>query len=182
VVEHVARHATVIPVKLFTLFATDERALAHLGRRRAALVRTAARVAGRQEWGVRVRLDRDAAARRWRAEARAGADGATTGTRFLLLRRAERVARQTLASHGRADVEAAFETLASLADDARRRPPDQVEGGDRLVLDAAFLLPRGRAARFRAAARATAARLAGLGYQLTLTGPWPPYHFVGGQA
>ena len=31
---------------------------------------------------------------------------------------------------------------------------------------------------FQAAVRAQAKKLAVLGYELTLTGPWPPYNFV----
>jgi hypothetical protein len=88
--------------------------------------------------------------------------------------------REALA-RGRADVDATFEALAQAADDARRRAADDVEG-TRLVLDAAFLLPPRRAAAFKRAARACAARLADLGYRLTLSGPWPPYNFVGGAA
>jgi len=48
------------------------------------------------------------------------------------------------------------------------------------VLDAAFLLAPSRLARFKKVARATAARLARHGYELTLSGPWPPYNFVAG--
>jgi hypothetical protein len=47
-----------------------------------------------------------------------------------------------------------------------------------VLLDAAFLLPARRAAAFRAAVRAAAGRLARRGIEVTLTGPWPPYHFV----
>ena len=83
---------------------------------------------------------------------------------------------------GREDVNTAFESLANVADDARRRPPDSVEGAARLVLDAVFLLPPRRLARFKKVARATATRLGRHGYELTLSGPWPPYNFAGGVA
>ena len=52
----------------------------------------------------------------------------------------------------------------------------------RLLLDAAFLVAHARRASFRAAAERAAARLGRDGYDLTLTGPWPPYNFVGDPA
>src|SRR5439155_594748 len=64
----------------------------------------------------------------------------------------------------------------------RRLRPDSVEGAARLLLDAAFLLTPSRAARFKKVARAAATRLGRRGYELTLSGPWPPYNFVGGVA
>jgi len=178
VVEHVARGATTIPLKLFTLFKTDERALAHIARLRPAIDRAAARVAGRQEWGIRVHLDEARARRAQRARATRATAGVASGTRFLLLKKQEQQAIREALARGRADVEAAFEALAQAADDARRRPPDAVDG-TRLVLDAAFLLPRRRLPAFKRAARASAGRLAQHGYTLTLSGPWPPYNFVG---
>ena len=53
-----------------------------------------------------------------------------------------------------------------------------LEGADQSLLDAAFLVRRGQAKPFQAAARKAKARLGRDGYELTLTGPWPPYNFV----
>ena len=44
VVHHVGRTATVLPAKLFTLFASDDRAVQNVAARRAALARTVARI------------------------------------------------------------------------------------------------------------------------------------------
>jgi hypothetical protein len=40
-------------------------------------------------------------------------------------------------------------------------------------------VPARRLASFKRTVRRRAAELAGHGYRLTLTGPWPAYHFVG---
>jgi len=75
------------------------------------------------------------------------------------------------------EAERVFKALTRLADDSRRRTP-AVEGPtSRMVLDAAFLVARADVRRFRGAAgeAARAARTHGL--TLSLTGPWPPYHF-----
>jgi len=73
---------------------------------------------------------------------------------------------------------ALFDELSRRADDSRRRPPPAGPAGRRVLLDAAFLVRRGRVKPFQAAVRKAATRLQRDGYELTLTGPWPPYNFV----
>ena len=80
VVEHFARRAgaTVVPMKLFTMFSTRDRARCRHrrpegGRSRASM----RRIAGAEEWGVRVLRGRPAAARRT-----ATAPRPTTGRRL----------------------------------------------------------------------------------------------------
>jgi len=179
VIEHVARSGAVVPMKLFTLFTSDARALAHVARSRARLGRILKRVAGRQEWGVRLTLDESRAAAAARRGRRAGLGGTGAGTRFLLRKRAEHGLAGRLAARARVEAERLYRALRLQADAARRRPPLAAPAGTRLLLDAAFLVPAGGAARFRSTARAIARRLATGGYRLTLTGPWPPYNFVG---
>jgi hypothetical protein len=180
VIEHCARVSTALPMKLFTIFSTDERALAHIARLRPGLGRIIKAVSGRQEWGVRIRLDAGQARARVRERAAKGAGDAASGTRFLLLKKQEQQAVREALEQGRSGVDTAYERLAALADDARRRPPDAGEVGARLVLDAAFLIAPARLPRFKAAAKKAAAGLAPHGYALTLSGPWPPYNFVTG--
>lgn len=178
VIEYCARAGTALPMKLFTIFSTDERALAHIARLRPALGRIIRAVAGRQEWGVRIRLDAGEARARVRERAASSTGDATSGTRFLLLKKQEQQAVRDALEQGRSGVDSAYEALAGLADDARRRPPDAGELGARLVLDAAFLVAPAKLPRFKVAAKKAAAGLSPHGYALTLSGPWPPYNFV----
>ena len=69
--------------------------------------------------------------------------------------------------------------LAARSGDAKRRAASElpVQGGP-LLLDAAFLVPRAKAASFKALAARESRSLARQGYGLTITGPWPPYTFV----
>jgi hypothetical protein len=176
VVEHAGRAGTVVPLKLFTLFDSEARARAHIAGLRPTLARMLERIAGCEEWGIRVRLHvgRLREARR-RAAGRAAPPA--SGAAFLRRKLQEREAAHRLTRHGRREVEAMFERLADVAADVRRRPPVAVDGV-RLVLDAAFLVARGRLARFKAVAREAGRRLRASGYELTLSGPWPAYHFV----
>jgi hypothetical protein len=177
VVEHLAKSGTVLPMKLLTLFRSDARALEHVARQRPRIVRLLKRLEGREEWGLRVLLDEVAALRRARDEAQAVASGAP-GAAFLLRKKKEQDAAREVLEHARDRADELFELLSAKADDARRRPPPPGEIGKRVLLDAAFLLPRRKLKAFQSAVRASAKKLQGRDYQLTLTGPWPAYTFV----
>jgi hypothetical protein len=177
VVEHLSKAGTVLPMKLFTLFRSDARALEHVAKQRPRIDKVVKRIEGREEWGLRVALDEMGALDHARAEARAGAAG-SGGAAFLLRKKKEQDAVRELLQNARNRADALFEQLSARADEARRRPPPPGEVGKRVMLDAAFLLPHAKAKAFQVAVRAQAKKLAAHGYQLTLTGPWPPYNFV----
>ena len=178
VVESLIASTAVLPMKLFTIFTADERALAHVRGQRARIAGLVRRVANQQEWGVRVVLDRALAAaalpKNKKAPARAG-----SGVSYLAQKKAHRDASKELASRARETVAGLFDRLGARAGDAKRRAASDlpVEGGP-LLLDAAFLVPRARAALFKALAARESRSLARQGYGLTVSGPWPPYTFV----
>jgi hypothetical protein len=177
VVESFIAATAVLPMKLFTIFTTDERALDHVSGQRARIARLVKRVANQQEWGVRVVLDRA------RAEAalpkRNTIARVVTGASYLARKKAQRDAASELASRARETVADLFERLAARSGDAKRRSASElpVQGGP-LLLDAAFLVPRARAAAFKTLTAREARSLARHGYGLTVSGPWPPYTFV----
>lgn len=177
-VEHLSRLGTVVPMKLFTLFSTDERAVADIGHTRRRLGGLVKRLSGREEWGIRVSLDEREMRASARQQAARAAEGMSTGARFLTLKSAEKTETRRLADRGREEAERVFADVARLADETRRRPPGPGEPGLRLLLDAVFLVPRTKAQRLRQAAESQARRLSAQGYRVVLTGPWPPYSFV----
>jgi hypothetical protein len=177
VVEHLAKSGTVLPMKLLTLFRSDARALAHVAGQRARIDRLLQRLQGREEWGLRVLLDEVAALRRARDQAQSVGGGAP-GATFLLRKKKEQDAAREVLEHARDRADQLFELLSGKADEARRRPPPPGEIGKRVLLEAAFLLPKRKLKSFQSAVRASAKELAGRDYQLTLTGPWPAYTFV----
>jgi len=178
VVEHCAAMGPVLPMKLFTLFRKDERAIGHLGRQRQEIDRLLDRIAGRQEWGVRI-LFREDDARRKAVAAVGDGNRPSSGTSFLLRKKAEKESARDLAAGLRAEVDQAYEELARRASEARRRAPDAGEMGARLLLDAAFLVPSGEGEAFEAEVQRLAERLGERCCEVTLTGPWPPYNFLG---
>ena len=175
VVEHFARQAraTVIPMKLLTMFSSDTRAIEDMRSRRRDLESVAKRIAGCEEWGVRI-LRRPPVS----SSAQPRKTDRTSGTTFLAAKKAARDAARESASAAADAAERAFTVLAKLARDTRRRD-DIPEGATAPpLLDAAFLVPTGSRTRFKAAVKKLAGTSSEVGIDLTLTGPWPSYNFV----
>jgi hypothetical protein len=163
VVESFAAAAAVLPMKLFTIFASDDRAVAHVRARRRHIGTIVERVARHQEWGVRVVRDRPL----WAARVKAA-----SGVDYLTRKKAKRDAPDEA-------LDALYARLAARTGLAKRRLPAQLGApGARLMLDAAFLVPRARAASFQELASRESRRLARRGYRLSVSGPWPPYSFM----
>lgn len=180
VVQHVLEHSrepAVLPAKMFTLFASDERAQEHMGAESERLERVFDRVAGAREFGVRVTFDALAARRAAAASSRPGPDGSGAG--FLARKKAVRDERQELQRRARARVEALHEGLARHAREARRRPHSSAWGGAPHLLEGAYLVARRSEAAFLRAARQAQAELEATGcYGVFVIGPWPPYSFL----
>ncbi|HVZ23774.1 MAG TPA: GvpL/GvpF family gas vesicle protein [Vicinamibacterales bacterium] len=166
----------VVPMKLFTLFANDARALAQVRSSWRRIDVTLRRLRRHEEWGVRLVFDATRAPAR--ADAAPGDGG--SGRSYLQAKRQQRRATAARATEMRRVAGGALKTLGALARDVQRRAVAAApEGSSRLLLDAAFLVPRAKATRFRALADRYAKKIAPGGYALQLSGPWPPYSFAG---
>ncbi len=165
------RGATVIPMKLFTMFSTPEKAIRALASRRAGIQRAMRRIAGAEEWGVRV-FRRPGA-----AQDRPGARPAS-GAEFLRGRQQARDAAAGARAQAAAATDGAFGRLRRHARDARVRETRSEPGTNPPILDAGFLVTSAARARFREEARRQARALAAAGADLVLSGPWPAYNFV----
>ena len=162
--------ATVLPMKLLTLFSSDARLVKDLAAQRKRLAQAAAHVAGCREYGLRI--------------VAAGPDGVTetaarpsSGLAFLEQKKQARDATRDRASRRAAFARDAFESLAGAARDAVQRPiaADEIE---RPLLDAAFLVGPRDTAAFATASDRLAASAEAAHCAFRLTGPWPAYHFV----
>jgi hypothetical protein len=174
VVERFARSAgaTVVPMKLFTMFSSLDRAVRDIAARRDEMTAIVMRIAGCEEWGVRVTRAAGKTRRR------PAAATARSGAAFLAAKkRARDDARE--AARTAADAAAgAYTALAAVSRDARRRDDVPARATTPPLLDAAFLVSTGRRTRFKSAARRAAAGCAEAGAQMMLSGPWPAYHFI----
>ena len=177
VVESFIDAPAVLPMKLFTIFNTDARALDHVRRERSRIAAILKRVDGHHEWGVRVVL---APASRPPVKPRTAVRASDApGVAYLALKKAHRDHASELAQRARTTVADLYDRLQAQASAAKRRAAAELPAkGGPLLLDAAFLVPRSRTRQFRALVVRQAKALASHGYQLTMSGPWPPYTFI----
>jgi hypothetical protein len=174
VVESMMGAEAVLPMKLFTIFTSDARAIGHVEHDAKRIDAILERVAGRQEWGVRVVLASGPARLARTAERRVA-----SGSGYLAAKKAAREERTGRAARGKRVVTTLYEQLARVGDAAMRRSAvEELTDGGPLLLDAAFLVPHQRLSRFKTTLKREAQRLQEQGYDLTVSGPWPPYSFV----
>jgi hypothetical protein len=164
---------TVVPMKLFTMFSTQARAVTNVRSGRRAIKSAVERIRGAEEWGVRVLR---AASPSRQGPAKPGMPA--SGVAFLAAKKQAR----DQAHRGRAEAAeaalGAFDRLASLAKEVRRRDDAMIGAAAPPLLDAAFLVAAKQRGRFKAAAAVEADACAKYGATLMLTGPWPAYSFV----
>ncbi|HET9314435.1 MAG TPA: GvpL/GvpF family gas vesicle protein, partial [Vicinamibacteria bacterium] len=169
VAEHFLGQGTLLPMKLFTLFTSDEAAVAQSQGDARRVARLRDRLRDRVEWGIRLRRRDEAPAPRAAGRARSGREFLQRKAQARALSRGER-------SGDRARAAAVLKSLRTHAADAvRKELPDE---SGRLLLDAVLLVDRAKAAGLRRAVALQARALAREGIELVLTGPWPAYHFL----
>lgn len=180
VVSALARRGPTVPMRLATVFLDDDRVRTLLEERRADLESALTLVAGRTEWGVKGYGDREALTA---AVAEAGAadrPGGGTGTAYLLRRRAQLTAQDTVEQEMAERVEKIHELLVREAAAGRRQPatdPALSRTKEWMVLNGSYLVDDDRSESFATTVSALGERFPGI--RLELTGPWPPYSFAG---
>ena len=163
----------VVPMKLFTLFTSDERAIEQIRAEGTRLERVIERLARHEEWGVRLVFDES------RAPAEDKTLSASSGRGYLMAKRQHHAASTAHTTSMRKTAADVLKTLRPLVRDSRQRPvTTPAESRSVLLLDAAFLVPRPKATRFRTSVERQARKVAPAGYALQLSGPWPAYSFV----
>jgi len=169
VIEFFFRRAPVIPLKLFTLFSSDEKTRQDVRSRLAALRRMFAALRGLEEWGVRI------VAGEVESESARTLD---SGRDYLKVKK--RLHEQTVAP-SRATMRAAngaLRDLGRVASKARREAFPPAGRGRPYVVGASFLVKVTRRDAWKKHTAKLGAALAAEGHRLELNGPWPPYHFV----
>jgi hypothetical protein len=167
----------VIPLRLFTLFSSEARALSAFRKSRSRIARALARVKGRQEWVLRIGRP-DPGKTVARPDVRTmvpGSGDGKSGTSFLQAKADVKRGRSERARRVATEAARVFERLGALADASTARP---IPPGTSLLLDAAFLIPKRRTARLQRTLTKHAQVLLDDGCQISLTGPWPPYSFA----
>ncbi|MFF9628904.1 GvpL/GvpF family gas vesicle protein [Streptomyces fradiae] len=194
VVEALAAHTTVLPLRLATVYLDDDRVRDALRRDEASFTDLLDRLAGSVEWGVKVYAEQPAPGGSAGAEAGGGAgpEGGPPdpGRAYLRRRRQQHVAREaSWASAADAVRRIEAEARAVALRHARHRPQQQGLAGARPeegapearapgenVANDAYLVPRERSAEFRE--RVLRSVEGAPGVRVEITGPWAPYSFA----
>jgi Gas vesicle synthesis protein GvpL/GvpF len=171
VLERAMTKTDVVPFRMCTLYATRDAIERMLGSERSRLVEALKSVHDAVELGVKAFAT---------SQASEAPQRASTGREYLMLRMAQRdrdaVGQENL-ERSLAEVHALLSDRASAA--VLLRPqPRQLSGREHeMLLNGAYLVPRREAPGF---ARLVESIARSDDLALEVTGPWPPYHFVGG--
>jgi hypothetical protein len=177
--ETVMREYTVLPMAFGTIFRTRSDILELLKSTYRAFDDALEKMRGKIEFGLKVLWDRDVVIarlettdeeiRRLKEEITNNAQSSTYFARMQLGRMVE-AALGNMASRYMADI---HESLKPVAVASRSNKPI----GDRMIMNAAYLVERSRESEFDEAVKGLSRR-----YEEVLafkyTGPWPPYNFV----
>ncbi|NYI05067.1 GvpL/GvpF family gas vesicle protein [Allostreptomyces psammosilenae] len=190
VVAALAGVATVLPLRLATVYRDDARVREMLRERGRGFGALLDRLADHEEWGVKLyvapRTGPEPAGEAGAggaagagASAGAGAAADSPGRAYLRSRRRQQHSREDAwraAEEAARRVDAEARTLA--VDRARHRPQqgELARGPGQNVANDAYLVPRGRAEEFRARVERAVAGLDGV--RVEITGPWAPYSFA----
>lgn len=181
-----ADRGTVIPLAPFSLHRDEARVRERLEEDSARYDEVLARLAGRQEWSIKVwRVGErfaehlDELSPRLRAltdEMRK----TTPGRRFLLAKKRDAARAEELRAVSGEVGRQVFEELKERAEASQVLPiPAPVQASERtLALHATFLVREAEFAPFQQRVSVLAARYQPTGFDWEFTGPWPPYHFA----
>ncbi|HET9530591.1 MAG TPA: GvpL/GvpF family gas vesicle protein [Blastocatellia bacterium] len=177
--ETVMREFTVLPMAFGALFRTEQDIVELMRGTYDALRDVFAKMEGKVEYGLKVNWDRDKVIaeieqeneeiRNLKEQITARATGSTYFARMQLGRLIE----TSLTDHADAYVREVYSVLRDTAVASRANKPI----GDKMIMNAAFLVERDREAEFDQKVKEIASKYDG---KLTFkyTGPWPPYNFV----
>jgi Gas vesicle synthesis protein GvpL/GvpF len=164
VMSAIAAKASVIPARFGSVYVSEQSLAADVAGRKAQLLKALKRVAGADEWGVKVFAARRATA----------AVSAASGSDYLRKKASMLHANERLAPDEQ------VERLAvELGKTARASAnTGKVSGGQRdLVWQASFLVPRSKRKQWEQVL-GRFAQAWGEERRIECTGPWPPYSFV----
>ncbi|HXM93656.1 MAG TPA: GvpL/GvpF family gas vesicle protein [Candidatus Dormibacteraeota bacterium] len=179
VIETVMKNHTIIPMSFGTVFRTDDDIREVLKGIYASVKEVLSRMAGKLEFGLKVNWDRDQIIeelkqqdeeiQRFHQEIIRKQLQSTYFARMQLGRMIDKA----LAERSTQYVREIYEALRSCCVASRDNQPI----GDKMIMNAAFLVEREREAEFDEVVNKIA-RKYGKRLKFKYTGPWPPYNFV----
>jgi Gas vesicle synthesis protein GvpL/GvpF len=176
------QHATVVPLRLSTIFESEPSATHMLEQHADRLRAVLAALDGRQEWSVKLLVHLDKLIEAIADDESSGtSDAPSAGAAYMLRRRAEREQRELAVRLGASMADDVHARLADWAIDAVLRPAQnrELSGHEgEMLLNGAYLVETAKVPQLRELVEELRDRHAGVGARIQLTGPFPPYNFV----
>lgn len=177
--ETVMQEFTVLPMAFGALFRTEQDIVELMRGTYDALRDVFAKMEGKVEYGLKVNWDRDrviAEIEQVNEEIRNLKEqitSRTTGSTYFARMQLGRLIETALTDHADAYVKEVYSILRDTAVASRANKPI----GDKMIMNAAFLVERDRESEFDQKVKEIAAKYEGK-LSFKYTGPWPPYNFV----
>jgi hypothetical protein len=203
IIAALARHWSVLPMRLGTLFRSRSSMIAKLADCEANAARFLQRLEQRQEWAVKLYLAADGQQRQGTPHApregvlhaeceglrhaereglrHAERDEYGRGTQYLAAKGQQAARRHQSEAVVRQAIATVETRLQGVADSWQRLAPLSTaltHRAEKMVWNGALLLAKSAVAAFQTACGQLASQLAPAGLLLEATGPWPPYHFA----
>lgn len=190
VLEQTLERATILPLRLCTLYRDQEGVRRMLREQQRLLLDELSELDGRREWGAKVFLDQDRLAATLveapeaqapEGEAAEAGEGHSAGAAYMAALGRARQASDRLEEFGDSVVQEIHRQLEAVADKARANPlqrPELHGRNEQMLLNGAYLVSREHEHELAQVADSLRERWSASGFQLELTGPWPPYNFV----
>ena len=177
--EAVMREFTVLPMAFGALFRTEEDIIELMRGTYDALRDVLAKMEGKVEFGLKVNWDRDRVIAELEQEneeirhLKEQITSRTTGSTYFARMQLGRLVETALTDQADAYIREVYSVLRDTAVASRANKPI----GDKMIMNAAFLIEREREAEFDQKVKEIAAKYEGK-LSFKYTGPWPPYNFV----
>ena len=177
--ETVMREFTVLPMAFGALFRTEDDIIELMRGTEDALRDVLNKMAGKVEYGLKVNWDRErviAEIEQENEEIRNLKEQITsraTGSTYFARMQLGRLVEQALSEQSDSYVREVYAALRDTAVASRANKPI----GDKMIMNAAFLVEREREPEFDQKVKDIAAKYEGK-LSFKYTGPWPPYNFV----
>jgi hypothetical protein len=180
VLDTTRRHATVIPMRLCTVYKTEGGVREMLGREAKALHDALEHLDGKAEWGVKVFADPAAIPAPEEGESD---DAPASGAAYMDRRRRDLERKELNAGRVQEAAIEIHERLCEIAVDGLVAPAQRPEASGhsgQMVMNGVYLVEEAAQGAFDDEVSQLQDEFAPLGLDLVLTGPWAPYNFVPG--
>jgi len=168
VIEFFFERFPVVPLKLLTMFSSDESVIAHVAKRRRRLTSLFKTLRGSEEWGVRILAGAD----------RRPVASPASGRSYLQARKRLLDREGHPSPRAASEVRAALQTLSKFASKVRREVLPPPAEGRPFAIGASMLVKSGRRKDWKKLVGRVGTSVERQGHRLDLTGPRPPYHFA----